>query len=59
MTENRGECRACGRHMRLKKDGTLRHHAGNYESWPFHNYRQYRCKGAGQPPVTHGQEVAR
>ena len=44
-----GECQVCGRVMRLKNDGTLRHHGGSKQGqWPY--TRAYRCKGSGLEP---------
>lgn len=47
---DRGDCPVCGRNMQLKKDGTLRHHAGEGRGSRYLSEREYRCKGAGQKP---------
>lgn len=43
-----GYCPACKRRIRLKKDGTVRHHGGQVPSGAY--YRPYSCKGVGQLP---------
>ncbi len=47
-----GGCQTCGRtDVSLKKDGTLRHHAGQSgRGSSFLSEREYRCKGSGKPP---------
>ncbi|WP_280320047.1 hypothetical protein [Nocardia wallacei] len=50
-----GSCPECGRTVRLKADGTVRHHGGERTNgWPQH--RRYRCAGTGQEPTTELRE---
>lgn len=47
-------CPVCGRtDVQLKKDGTLRHHAGPTNTPTHDGRRAYRCGGAGKAPKTH------
>lgn len=57
--KSRGLCPVCDRWMRLKADGTLRHHGGPKGSgpgWSVAN-RAYHCDGADQPPVEIREET--
>jgi hypothetical protein len=47
----RGWCPECKRYIRLKKDGTLRHHGGPEGSGMWNTYRSYCCKGVGEKPA--------
>lgn len=47
----RGWCTHCQRDIRLKKDGTLRHHGGAVGSGIWEDYRSYACKGVGELPA--------
>lgn len=50
-TPKTGTCSVCEREMRLRKDGTLWHHAGqSSRGSSFLSNREYRCEGAGLPP---------
>lgn len=54
----RGDCSVCRRSMRLKADGTVRHHGGPRRvNWPYG--REYRCDGADLPPKAANPEADR
>jgi hypothetical protein len=49
-----GHCPDCGGSFQIKRDGTLRHHAGAPGSEPGRLYgknRAYRCSGVGKEPI--------
>jgi hypothetical protein len=46
----RGECVECGRSIRLKVDGTVRHHGGPLGTGYGPTSRAYRCEGTGRVP---------